>query len=179
MAARRSVRRFTPQALSIQQISQLCWAAQGITDTSRGLRTCPSAGATYPLEIYIVTAEGVDRYRPADHSLERHRDGDMRQALQAAAKNQTSVGGAPATFVIAAVASRTEKKYGDRALRYIHMEAGHCGQNILLEAVALGLGAVPVGAFRDDAVAKALSLPADHAPLYLIPVGYAQAQEQR
>jgi SagB-type dehydrogenase family enzyme len=176
LAARRSVRRFKGDALSGEQISQLCWAAQGITDPGRGLRTCPSAGATYPLELYVVTADGVDHYQPSGHVLQRYRDGDLRAALQQAAMHQTCVGQAPATFVIAAVFQRTEKKYQDRAIRYVHMEAGHCGQNILLQAVALGLGAVPVGAFNDQAVAKALSLPADQAPLYLIPVGAPEGQ---
>jgi SagB-type dehydrogenase family enzyme len=171
IAARRSVRRFKSEALSAEQISQLCWAAQGITDQARGYRTCPSAGATYPLELYVVTAGGVDHYRPAGHALERHRDGDLRRALQEASLHQTFVGQAPATFVITAVVPRTERRYRERAMRYVHMEVGHCGQNILLQAVALGLGAVPVGAFHDEDVAKALSLPPEHAPLYLIPVG--------
>jgi SagB-type dehydrogenase family enzyme len=174
LAARRSVRRFGAEALSAEQISQLCWAAQGITDKARGYRTCPSAGATYPLELYVVTADGVDHYRPAGHALERHRDGDLRRALQEASLHQTFVGQAPATFVITAVVPQTERKYGERAIRYVHMEAGHCGQNILLQAVALGLGAVPVGAFGDEAVAKVLSLPPEHAPLYLIPVGHPE-----
>ncbi len=173
LAARRSVRRFRTDAMTLEQISQLCWAAQGITEPKRGLRTCPSAGALYPLELYVVTADAVEYYLPKSHSMETHLAGDLRGKLQAAALNQQSVGTAPAVFVITAVTARTQKKYGDRAERYVMMEAGHAGQNILLQAQSLGLGAVPVGAFDDDKVADALSLPKDCAPLYLIPVGAA------
>jgi len=171
LAGRRSIRSFKPDALSRRQIAQLCWAAQGISEPARGYRTCPSAGALYPLELYVVTAEGVDHYLPARHALVRHRDGDVRRELQGAALGQPFVGAAPATFVITAVAARTEGKYGRRAERYVLMEVGHAGQNLLLQAVALNLGAVPVGAFHDEQVAKALQLPKEHVPLYLIPVG--------
>jgi SagB-type dehydrogenase family enzyme len=171
LAARRSVRQFAPTPLTIEQVGQLCWAAQGVTDPKRGLRTAPSAGATYPLELYVATTDGVRRYVPAGHTLERYRDKDIRSALQRAALGQGSVGEAPAVFILTAVTRRTEQKYGNRAQRYVDTEAGHAGQNILLQAVALGLGAVPVGAFDDADVAKALQLPADQTPLYLIPVG--------
>lgn len=172
LAARRSVRQFEPTPLTAQQISQLCWAAQGITDPRSGFRTCPSAGALYPLELYVATAEGVRHYVPASHALEDHLDGDVRTALQSAALGQPWVRQAPAVFIITAVVERMERKYHQRALRYVHMEVGHAGQNLLLQAVALGLGAVPVGAFNDSDVAAALKLPADQAPLYLIPVGH-------
>jgi len=172
LAARRSIRRFQDAPLTIQQISQLCWAAQGITDQGRGFRTCPSAGALYPLELYVVTAEGVSHYVPAGHALEVHLPGDIRRQLQEASWNQGCVGQAPAVFVIAAEIQRTARKYGQRAERYVHMEVGHAGQNILLEAVALDLGAVPVGAFEDAKIAAALKLPQGVVPLYLIPVGH-------
>ncbi len=171
LAARRSVRRFKPDPLTVEQIGQLCWAAQGITDPKRGLRTAPSAGALYPLELYVATAEGVDRYVPATHSLQRHLDGDARPALQDAALRQPWVGQAPAVFVIAADMHHLERKYGERSARFVHLEAGHAGQNFLLQAVALDLGAVPVGAYDDAQVVKALQLPAEQTPLYLIPVG--------
>jgi SagB-type dehydrogenase family enzyme len=171
LAKRRSIRSFKSQALTREQIAQLCWAAQGISEPKRGLRTCPSAGALYPLELYVVTAEGVERYVPGTHATEKHLAGDMRAKLQAAALGQSCVGQAPATFVIAGVFARTQRKYGQRAERYVWIEVGHAGQNILLEATAMGLGAVPVGAFKDKDVAAALSLPGDHVPLYLIPVG--------
>jgi len=177
LAKRRSIRSFKAEALTREQISQLCWAAQGISDPKRGLRTSPSAGALYPLELYVVTGEGVEHYVPKGHALEKHREGDLRGKLQGAALGQSCVGKAPATFVIAAVVSRTQRKYGQRAERYVWMEVGHAAQNILLQATALGLGAVPVGAFRDEEVAKALSLPADHAPQYLIPVGVPEKRD--
>jgi SagB-type dehydrogenase family enzyme len=118
-----------------------------------------------------VTADGVERYVPRTHSTEQHLTGDVRGKLRDAALGQSFVESAPATFVIAGVFARTERKYGPRAERYVWMEAGHAGQNLLLQAVALGLGSVPVGAFRDAEVAEALGLPRDHAPLYMFPVG--------
>jgi len=171
LAARRSVRRFKADALSAEQIGQLCWSAQGVTDKQRGFRTAPSAGALYPLELYVVTADAVDHYDPGTATLSRYLEGDVRPDLQAAALGQSCVGEAPVTFVIAGVVARTARKYGERAERYMWMEAGHAGQNLLLQATAMGLGAVPVGAFSDDRVAEVLQLPGDEAPLYLIPVG--------
>ncbi len=171
LAKRRSIRSFKPDKLTRRQIAQLCWAAQGISDPRRGLRTCPSAGALYPLELYVVTADGVEHYVPLQHATSGHLAADVRGKLQDAALGQRCVGQAPATFVIAAVTGRTERKYGRRAERYVLIEVGHAAQNLLLEATAMGLGAVPVGAFEDDQVAKALSLPKEHVPLYLIPVG--------
>lgn len=172
LARRRSVRDFTGTALSESEIGQLCWAAQG--ETARGgYRTAPSAGALYPLELYVVTGEGVLRYEPRGHRLTRHRPGDHRFGLQQAALAQAPVGEAPAVFVVAAVYRRTAVKYGaGRARRYVQLEAGHAAQNLLLQAVALGLGAVPIGAFEDRRVQAVLDLPADHEPLYLIPVGH-------
>jgi SagB-type dehydrogenase family enzyme len=168
---RRSLRRYSGQPLNAAQIGQLCWAAQGISDRQRGLRTCPSAGATYPLELYVVTAAGVDSYRPQGHTLSRQLDGDYRERLKAAAMSQASVGSAPVVFVIAAVPQRTQAKYGQRAIRYVWAEAGHACQNLLLEATAMELRGVPVGAFDDDEVAKVLSLPPDRSVLYLVPIG--------
>lgn len=169
---RRSVRSFTDQALTREDISQLCWAAQGITEDREGLRTAPSAGALYPVELYVVGTECVEHYRPRGHTVERHLDGDVRAALQAAALDQDSVGEAPACMVIAAVVERTASKYGSRAERFCFMEAGHVAQNILLQATALHLAGVPVGAFEDEKVDAVLKLPPGQRALYLIPVGY-------
>ena len=169
---RRSRRSFTQQDLSWEQVSQLLWAAQGITDESTQFRAAPSAGALYPLELYVVTGEGVYHYLPQGHELEKVLDGDFCPPLCEAALSQPAVEDAPVSIVIAAVYQRTEKKYGERAVRYVHLEAGHAAQNILLQAVALGLGAVPVGAFYDDKVQEVLSLPPDEEPLYIISVGY-------
>ena len=173
IANRRSVRAFTDEPLSMQETSQLLWAAQGITDP-RGLRAAPSAGALYPLEVYVVLPDGVYRYLPQTHVISPVSDGDHRDDLWEAGLEQDALRQAAAVFVITAVYERTEAKYGERAERYVELEAGHAAQNLLLQAVVLDLGAVPIGAFYDDRVKAALALPADHQPLYLIPVGHPQ-----
>lgn len=171
LAARRSVRSFGDAPLTPAEIGQLLWAAQGVT-SSEGGRTAPSAGARYPLEVYAVTAAGIDRYLPTEHALERVASGDHRPGLEAAALGQAAVGEAPLVLVITAVPARTAERYGEgRAVRYVDLEAGHAAQNVLLQATALGLGAVPVGAFDDDAVARLLGLRAGESPRYLLPVG--------
>ncbi len=171
LARRRSVRQYTNEQLTPEDISQLLWAAQGIT-CDWGGRTAPSAGALYPLEVYVATPEGLCHYLPDGHRVEALAGEDLRPALARAGLDQDAIQDAPAVFVIAAVYARTAGKYGDRAERYVKLEAGHVGQNLLLQAVALGLGGVPIGAFHDDQVQRALDLPADHEPLYLIPVGH-------
>ena len=168
---RRSVREFSAEPLTIDELSQLLWSAQGITD-ARGHRTAPSAGALYPLELYLATGEGLYRYIPRDHALQCVRVGDLRPQLSDAALGQGFIAEAPATIIFTAVFSRTEERYGSaRSPRYIHLEAGHAAQNVLLQAVAIGLGAVPVGAFQDNLVSSVLDLPSDHVPLYLVPIG--------
>ncbi|MFH1911701.1 MAG: SagB/ThcOx family dehydrogenase [Pseudomonadota bacterium] len=168
---RESVRSFSSDPLTKEDLSQLLWAVQGIT-RNWGARTAPSAGALFPLEIYVVLKEGFFRYSPQGHNLARIIQQDLRNTLSKAALGQNCIGEAPAVFVIAAVYERTSRKYGNRAERYVKMEAGHAGQNLLLQAVSLGLGAVPVGAFQDEQVQQALHLPVNHEPLYLIPVGW-------
>jgi SagB-type dehydrogenase family enzyme len=176
LAQRRSVREFAPEPLSLPAVSQLLWAAQGITDRA-GLRTAPSAGALYPLEVYLVAgvvtgiAPGVYRYEPHRHRLVRGTAGDPRAAVARAALGQDWVAEAPAILVLAAVYERTARKYGDRAARYVHMEVGHAAQNVYLQAGALGLGTTMVGAFRDEALARALGLRGDVKPLGILPVG--------
>jgi SagB-type dehydrogenase family enzyme len=174
LVQRRSVREFSAQPLTLAELSQLLWAAQGITN-ERGFRTAPSAGALYPLEVYVATPEGLHRYEPQGHRLLSIGSKDTRPALYEAALRQEPVRRAPAVFILAAVYERTSVKYGsERSPRYVHMEAGHAAQNLLLEAVALGLGAVPIGAFVDREIQEALGIPSDHQPLYLIPVGHPQ-----
>jgi SagB-type dehydrogenase family enzyme len=174
LALRRSVRTFKDTSLAPEEVGQLLWAAQGITH-ERGFRTAPSAGALYPLELYVATAEGLFSYDPSQHELRSIGQDDLRPALYAAALEQDPVRQAPAVFVLAAVYERTVQKYGtERSPRYVHLEAGHAAQNLLLEAVAMGLGAVPIGAFEDARVKALLGIPADHEPLYLIPVGHPQ-----
>jgi SagB-type dehydrogenase family enzyme len=171
LVQRRSVRNFAARPLTDAEVGQLLWAAQGITGKGGG-RTAPSAGALYPLEVYIATADGLFHYEVDRHALTVASQTDLRPALYEAAGHQAAVGQAPAVFVISAVYERTTVKYGtDRSPRYVHLEAGHAAQNLLLQAVALGLGAVPVGAFDDAGVHEALSLPTEEKPLYLIPVG--------
>jgi len=170
MAQRLSVRDFRQRALTAEEIGQILWAAGGQT-RSWGGRTVPSAGALYPLEIDIVTPDGVFRYLPDRHRLEPRMSGNVIPKLAPAAYGQSCVAKAPAVVVLSAVYERTKRRYGSRGERYVHMEAGHAAQNIHLEAVALGLGSVAVGAFHDDEVHRVIGLAKDEKPLYLIPVG--------
>lgn len=173
---RRSVRSFAGTPLRLTELGQLLWAAQGITHPD-GLRTAPSAGALYPLELYVVAGvvdgleAGVYHYQPGNHRLARIAAGDRRGPLTRAALGQSWMRDAAAVIVLSAVFERTSWKYGRRAKRYVHMEVGHAGQNLFLQAGALGLGTVVVGAFDDDEVADLLDLPAGSAPLSLMPVG--------
>ncbi|MGZ4907556.1 MAG: SagB/ThcOx family dehydrogenase [Halobacteriota archaeon] len=168
---RRSVREYTDADISLGELSQLLWAAQGVTN-AQGFRTAPSAGALYPLDVYAINASGVYHYNPQNHSVGRITSMDVRESLTKAAQNQSAVRQAPLTLVITGAYERTAVKYGDRAERYVHLEAGHATQNVLLECTALGLGAVPIGAFDDALVQAALGIPREYQPLYVIPVGH-------
>lgn len=168
---RRSVREYGKRRLSREELRRLCWAAQGITETRRGLRAAPSAGALYPLALYVATPEGVLRYRPETDRFSEHLAGDLRNDLAQAALQQESVASAPAVFVIAANVSVTESRYGERAERYVWMEVGHTAQNLLLQAVALNLAGVPIGAFNDEKIGSILKLPEAWRPCYLVPIG--------
>lgn len=177
LASRRSVRDFADVGLRLDDAAQLLWAAQGITH-SAGLRTAPSAGALYPLEIFLVAGHvatvppGVYRYDPQRHQLALMVSSDRRQELAAAALHQTWIADAPMVVMIAAVFRRTTVKYGERGIRYVHIEAGHAAENICLQAVALGLGTTVVGAFSDVDVKRLLGLSVEE-PLLLIPIGKA------
>ena len=176
LAKRRSVREYDNTPLSLEEVSQLLWAAQGIT-AHWGARTAPSAGALYPLEVIVVVGNVVDlppggyRYDPKGHELAGITLGDLRPQLASAALGQSAVRNAAINVVFTAVYQRTTRKYGDRGIQYVHMEAGHAAQNLCLQATALGLGTVPIGAFDDEQVGRLLNLPKDERPLYLIPVG--------
>lgn len=176
LQTRRSVRSFAAVPLTLQEVGQLLWAAQGIT-AARGLRTAPSAGATYPLQTFLVAGavrdlpSAVYRYLPQEHRLRRLRDGDVRAPLAAAALGQQAVGRSAISIVLAAVYRRTTDRYGERGRRYVHMEVGHVGQNIHLQAAALGLGTVVIGAFDDDRVGSVVGLAADERALSIMPVG--------
>jgi SagB-type dehydrogenase family enzyme len=171
IAVRRSRRHFLPKSLTLEQIGQLTWAAQGQEAGCR-YRTTPSAGATYPLELFVITDEGMFRYLPAKHALEKLADQDLRPSLATAAWGQEFIQAAPLTLVFAAEFTRTTGHYGKRGIRYVYMEAGHAAQNVHLQAEALGLGSVAVGAFDDNSVSKVLSLPQNHESLYMVAVGH-------
>ena len=173
---RRSVREFTAAAVSLKDISQLLWAAQGISH-GQDHRTAPSAGALYPLELYLLAGkvEGLDagiyQYQPNTHTLTLVEEGDIRKQLAAAAYGQMWIKDSPAVIVIAAEYERTTVKYGPRGLRYVHIEVGHAAQNVYLQATALGLGTTFVGAFVDAAVAEVMELAPSHEPLAILPIG--------
>ncbi|MEO0109472.1 MAG: SagB/ThcOx family dehydrogenase [candidate division WOR-3 bacterium] len=171
---RRSVRSYKKEKLKLSEVSQILWSAQGIT-AKWGGRTCPSAGATYPLEIYLVAGEveglppGVYQYLPEEHSLKLILNKDVRKELTGAAWGQDYILSAPIDIIIAADYKRTTSRYGERGIRYVHNEVGHCGQNIHLQCEALGLGTVVIGAFSDERVKKILNIKEE--PQYIMPVG--------
>jgi SagB-type dehydrogenase family enzyme len=177
LSMRRSVRKFAEQSISMEQLSQLLWSAQGITD-KRGLRTAPSAGALYPLELYIVAknidglASGIYKYMPDNRKLTLINQGGKIEELSQAAGNQSWITDAAAVVAITGVYERTAAKYGDRAIRYVNIETGCAAENIYLQATAIGLGTTLVGAFADDKVTDVLGLKIDEYPLALMPVGY-------
>ncbi len=173
IAVRRSQRKFLPQPLTLEQIGQLSWAAQG-QDTGARYRTTPSAGATYPLELFIVTGDGFFHYLPDRHALEKMSGQDLRTELATAAWGQGFIEDAPVTLVFAAEFSRTTNHYGKRGIRYVYMEAGHAAQNVHLQAESLGLGSVAVGAFDDSSVSEVLTLPENLEPVYMVSVGYCR-----
>lgn len=173
---RRSVRHFGSGGVTLDEVSQLLWSAQGLTG-SQGHRATPSAGALYPLEIFLVAGNvatleaGVYKFVPRDHALTKHQDGDRRAALSTAAWDQSWVGDAACILVIVANIDRTTVKYGERAERYVHMEVGHAAENVYLQAAALGLGTTMVGAFRDAEVKRLMEMGAAESPLALLPIG--------
>lgn len=173
---RHSVREYSGDPLTLVELSQLLWAAQGVTH-SRGMRTAPSAGALYPLELYVIVGrvdgleKGLYRYRIGDHDLQEVSREDLQDELTAAALGQDCVADAAAVIVIAGVVERSAVKYGERALRYVHMEVGAVAENVYLQATALGLGTVYVGAFRDARVKQVLRMPEAEEPYAILPVG--------
>jgi SagB-type dehydrogenase family enzyme len=175
LLGRKSVRSFTEKALTLEQVGQLCWAAQGVTHGTG--RTAPSAGAVYPLTLYVMVGEsqgilrGVYKYDPLTHKLIYLSDQDKRLALSSAAMGQASVKQAPVVFVITGRYEMVKAVFGDKGEMFTHLEAGHAAENICLQAVGLNLGVVTVGAFDGAAVSRALSLPEDETPLYIIPAG--------
>jgi SagB-type dehydrogenase family enzyme len=176
LAGRRSVRRYAALPLALTELSQILWAAQGVSGP-RGLRTTPSAGALYPLEIYIATGNvtglrsGMYKYGCAGHILLRTAQEDKREELYHAALRQGSIKRAPVVLIMCAVYKRMTVKYGQRGIRYTDMEAGHASQNVYLQAESLGLATLAIGAFDDSRVKKIINLEKGEEPLYLMPLG--------
>lgn len=181
---RRSIREYKAEPLTVDQLSMLLWAAQGITEPRYRFRAAPSAGATYPLELYVVIGDGgvkvgngeylpagIYKYDVMKHALIPIKKGDYREELYRAALRQKWVRDAPINIVVCAVYERTTKVYGERGYRYVYMEVGHVGENVYLMATALHLGTVVIGAFYDDQVAKIVGAKPNEHPLYIIPVG--------
>jgi protease I len=177
LTKRRSIRQFSRQVLKRTQIGQLAWAGQGITEPQRGLRTAPSAGETYPIELLFATEEGLFVYRPSEHSLEQLSDQDIRTGLSAAASMQEFVASAACDIIVAGSVRRLTDQFGNKARTYTILEAGHVAQNIHLQAVCLGLGSVAVGGFNTGDVRKVCRLTRDLEPLYIICVGYPAEEE--
>ena len=174
---RRSVREYSDEPLTFAELGQLLWAAQGITEPRRGFRAAPSAGATFPMEVYAAAGDvdelpaGLYRYVPDGHRLVRVAEGDHRPALFESGLRQAPLAEAPLVLAFTAVVERTASRYGARAERYVQIEAGHLSQNIYLQCEALGLATVAIGAFHDDELSRALALDDGERPLYLMPVG--------
>jgi len=184
IACRRSIREYLDTPITFDALSMLLWAAQGITEFNYGFRTCPSAGGTYPLEVYVIVGkgcvllgegsflpEGSYRYNCKDHSISLVKEGDLRDSLAKASLNQEWVRKARVNIVVFSVYERTSRVYGERGYRYVHMEDGHVGQNIYLMAAALKLGTVAIGAFYDDEVRNVVGAGYSEQPLYVMPVG--------
>lgn len=181
LLSRRSGRSYADAPLTLAEVSQLLWSAQGVSGRE-GLRTAPSAGALYPLTTYLLVGNvddlppGVYRYQPNQHGLTAIAAGDRRPQLAAAALSQSFIKEAPISVIFTAVYERTTAKYGERGIRYVHMEAGHASQNIYLQAAALNLATAAAGAFYDQQIQKVLELPANEQPLYIMPVGKRRLQ---
>ena len=171
LARRRSRREYLDRGLTAEQIGQLCWAGQGIT-SAHGFRTAPSAGALYPIVLFVADERGVFEYQPQKQRLVPRVSGDQRRRLERAALGQDCVGSAPVCLIVTYDPGRLSGKYGRRSERYCWLEAGHVAQNILLQATSMDLASAPIGAFHDQSVAKTLQLPSRLHPAYLLPIGY-------
>lgn len=177
LSLRRSVRNYKKETLHLEEISQILWSAQGVTEKETGKRTAPSAGALYPLEIYLVVNDvkdlekGVYKYLPSTHQLLLIFQEEISQSLAHFAFDQNYIKEAPANLIFTGIFSRTTQKYGERGIRYVYLEAGHSAQNVYLQAESLGLGTVTIGAFDDSKIKELLKLPEEVAPIYIMPIG--------
>jgi len=174
---RRSVRQFAPGLLNYNQIGQLAWAGQGIIDKQQGLRATPSEGDLYPIELYFFTPEGLFNYRPENHSLQQISATDQREELFKAVARQAPVTEAACDIVVAGSLRKLSAKFGSKATRLLHIEAGSVAENIQLQAVSLGLGPVAVSQFDIKSVAKACELPGEFEPILIICAGYPLVTE--
>ena len=172
LAKRRSVRQFSSQALTRSQIGQLAWAGQGVTDRQRGLRTAPSAGAIYPIELFFATADGVYAYRPTEHSLLEISQQDIRGNLARTTAAPEPVTTAGCAIIVAGSSRKLASQFGKNSRTFLALEAGHVAQNIQLQAVCLGLGSVAIPGLDTAAVRKVCRMSRDSEPLYVICVGY-------
>jgi len=183
LKARRTHRSFQPRPLTLKQFSQILWGAYGVTAQKYGsfLKTAPSAGALYPLDIYGVVgqggvetlAPGIYHFRPENHALELVKQGDLRAEVARQALQQMWMAKAPLILVITGDYNRSNIKYGPRGVTYTHIEAGHVGQNIFLQAEAIGLKAGIVGAFNNQQIIRVMGFPTSQDPLLIMPVGYS------
>jgi len=177
---RRTIRSFTSQQLTLEQFSQLLWAAYGITEDRGYKRAAASGGACYPMDVYAVVGRngikgmnaGIYHYEPMGHTVSLVLDGDLREEVARASLGQMWMATPPLSLVICAEYARITSRYGNRGVRYAMIEAGHIGQNIFLQAEALGLGAGIVGAYHDEDVIRVMTIPRSHEPLLIMPVGY-------
>jgi SagB-type dehydrogenase family enzyme len=173
---RRSVRSYRNEPLSISQVSQLLWSAQG-TNNERGFRTAPSAGATFPLELFVMAnnitgmSKGIYHYNPFENTLELYREGDFAGALMRASLSQSMITDAGMVIIFGAIFGRTTQRYDERGIRYVYNEIGHAAQNVHLQVSALNLGTVVIGAYIDEEVEAVLNLDDEIRVLYLMPVG--------
>jgi len=173
LSARRSVREFKEEDVTLAQVAQLFWPAQGVTDTSekRRFRTAPSAGSLYPLQVYAVWNGSVWQYLPKTHTAVLKTKDITRFDLAKGCRSPAVIQSAPVCFIITGNYSHTGRIYEDRGERYVNIEVGHAAQNLLLQAVALGLGSVPVGSVKEAELKTLMGLPEEETPLYILPVG--------
>ncbi len=177
LASRRSIRSYKSDALDLEVLGQILWSAQGITETSKKYRTAPSAGATFPLEMYVLVDNvsgikaGIYRYYPEEHSIKLSHAGDFKTPIREKAARQGSITQAPFTLIFCADMDRIRPRYKDRSERYVFMEIGHAAQNVHLQCETLNLGTVCIGAFDDIALHEVLKLPKEHIPYNMMPIG--------
>lgn len=176
MTLRRSIRSYKNEPVSLQELSQLLWAGQGFTN-ERGFRTAPSAGATFPIELFVMVnnveglKKGIYHYQIGEHKLKLIDEREVELDLARASLSQSMISDAGVVIIFTAIFERTTRRYGERGIRYVHNEIGHVSQNIHLQVAALNLGTVVIGAYRDEEVEAILNFGEEYRVLYMMPVG--------